>query len=614
MKPLADSGSDAAVDAAFPGATRLRTASTYGWIDVLGGRLSCKLRRQRRNFDFDQHPLRELIIPFLLRDHLSRAVGTIAVEASHIGRIGVFFQETGHTQLTPQVFNELLTWLENQPGVARSRQREARQGSLSDSRLPRRLAEDGQRATAEAAIRIYAYGLRRVPPYAGWSITALETMTTACSKRFRGSWKRVVHKKRETAVTREEFTRLLRAIRLEMEECERVLAQRSASETAPLGVSWPGTRGRPIDPNPYVCFALLAAMEAALRAAEFNNLCVGDESRRAGLLYAHAPNKPPRYLPLTPEMQRALDLVMIWSNGLREVAVDRSPLLLFSWGDPSKTGLHKRRARGVRRVTSDILNKHWLPNFYRKYFGVADTGRPLGPGTAIAPQQESIEEASKLQTEQPLPVLYADRRSADEPLRPFAIAYADLRAAGLLDRSKEERNRHVLQRHAGHARFSTTEQYYLEQEDQERLRDTSRYLLPHAERLRMRMHNRVIAEPGPAEMAQLAARGALIPILRTPTPAVGGHCGDTAVGEIGAAPPGMRPGCKRSGDCRLCGNFQIYASRRPVYVSSMEHALKQAEKQQRRGNLRESENLRQSAALDQAIIHRIDEFASAPCI
>ena len=585
----------------LPGATRYLTASSDGYVDAQGWRLHVVMGNQRRNFDFRTHPLRAPALDFLLYDHLNRAVGTIVIDAMHLTRLGRFFTETGRSDLTAQVYSELLEWLREQPGMRRSRQREVMDGMSSQHTTTKLLAEDGQRATAELTARLYGFGLARTPPAPGWTTAVHEIMQEACSERFKASWRRAAHEKSQTAVTRDEFTRLLRAIRMEIEECDAVLASRVFGDTAPLGVSWPGPVGSSIDPNPYICFALLAAMEVGLRAAELNALCIGDDERRPGLLYVHAANKPSRYLPITPEMRRALDLVMRWSDGLREHAIDRSPLLVFSWGDPARTGrLTGCGAQGVRRVTSGILNQSWLPNFYRKYFERTELA---------AAEAEVTQIASHSRSRSLVPVLYAEPKREREALRPLALAYADVRAAGLTDRSKDERNRHILQKHAGHKRFSTTERYYLEQEEEERMRDTAKRLLPHAERLRMRMRNLVVADPNAEEQASLAQRGALVPIMRGPQPALGGHCHDAATNDVVAAQAaGFRPGCARSGDCRLCEHFRIYASRRPVYVAARAHTLKQAAEQQRLGDLREAENLRQSAALDQAIINRIDEY------
>jgi hypothetical protein len=58
----------------------------------------------------------------------------------------------------------------------------------------------------------------------------------------------------------------------------------------------------------------------------------------------------------------------------------------------------------------------------------------------------------------------------------------------------------------------------------------------------------------------------------------------------------------------MCDRYRIYASRRAVYIDSRDATLVRAAEQHANGNLREAENLRMSAALDQAILDCIDEY------
>src|SRR4030095_9215791 len=90
-------------------------------------------------------------------------------------------------------------------------------------------------------------------------------------------------------LTPDEVFGLLRAARLELEECERVAAARlPAGQMGFTGAHPKRIRDRalkrhdpslwpaPANPNPYVPFAILLALRNALRSAEFNELRVGD--------------------------------------------------------------------------------------------------------------------------------------------------------------------------------------------------------------------------------------------------------------------------------------------------------------------------------------------------
>ena len=80
---------------------------------------------------------------------------------------------------------------------------------------------------------------------------------------------------------------------------------------------------------------------------------------------------------------------------------------------------------------------------------------------------------------------------------------------------------------------------------------------------------------------------------------LGGHCG--------AALEGVS--CVRATDCRLCSFFRIHPDRREVFVQDYERALFEADiLEEEEGRRRDAENRRQFAALNLAVIDRIDEF------
>ena len=112
-------------------------------------------------------------------------------------------------------------------------------------------------------------------------------------------------------------------------------------------------------------------------------------------------------------------------------------------------------------------------------------------------------------------------------------------------------------------------------------------LAPSAELLRIALENRIAN--------QSEERTAQASIASVP----GGHCAQALSGDLS---------CRRAIDCRLCQFFRIHVSKREFFVKELEEGLAQAETLQRdEGLTRESQNLRQFAALNQAIISRIDE-------
>ncbi|HYE72408.1 MAG TPA: hypothetical protein VEF04_03720, partial [Blastocatellia bacterium] len=112
-------------------------------------------------------------------------------------------------------------------------------------------------------------------------------------------------------------------------------------------------------------------------------------------------------------------------------------------------------------------------------------------------------------------------------------------------------------------------------------------LAPSAELVRICLDNK-IAKPEEEEKAQAA--GAQVP---------GGHCEPALTGDHS---------CMRATDCRLCPFFRIHISKRELFVRDMEDALEKAQHlQSEQGLIRDAQNLREFAGLNQAIIDRIDE-------
>src|SRR5690606_481925 len=149
--------------------------------------------------------------------------------------------------------------------------------------------------------------------------------------------------------------RLMRAIRLEVEACERRLAEwRASRDPTPLGC----IARHGLDPDPYVAFALLAGLEAFCRTEEYNALEVGDDTKYTGCLYCHAPNKDVRKPMLSGPLRVALDLAKAWSEPLRTWVPEETALLLY--GDTLPPELRRRnknpeKSMRVKPATGNVV-------------------------------------------------------------------------------------------------------------------------------------------------------------------------------------------------------------------------------------------------------------------
>lgn len=529
--------------------------------------IPCDDRSEPRVFDFSAHPFAAFVGEYVLNDAHNLAAGSVGIRARHMLTLEQFMAESGRGDLDPVAFAELLRWLRDRPGMARSRQRESEQAGRS-------MSEKSRRAAAQEVLHLYGFG---TPHRAGWTRGALDTMTAALRDHFRGEKQRFLRRKNDEGVSPTEYARLLTAIRMELEAVERAVRATPAEMLWQLVTSRRGgpTNGHGFDPNPYVCFGLLAALEGGLRAPEFNVLTVDDAVPGSGILHGHAPNKPARDIATTEQVEHALDLARRCSDSVRAFAPGRRELLLAVLDDPTRPG---GKLGGVHPVTSFVMGAY-LRRFYAKYFDA--------------------------RTRSGTPVLFADPRSSGDR-RPLAVAYADHRAVGLTAFARVERNPDVLRRHAGHISLETTELYYIHEDAQEHGREVARRLATMAERLRMVVQSRIVERPPDAACSDLARRGALLPLWRGDELTVAGHCQEAADDAGSAAlAAGSRPGCVRSGDCRRCEHARYYADRLDVYRAIRDAKLSALEDAIQRGSLREAENLRESAALDEAIVQRI---------
>ncbi len=302
---------------------------------------------------------------------------------------------------------------------------------------------------------------------------------------------------------------------------------------------------------PLLPFTLLLGIQLAVRSVEINYLTVGD--LRDDRLLLNPPNKMGSEVWLPPSLMASLTLAQHWMSRYRTDHAPGDPLLVC----PGDRGIiSSQTVRFDTMRLSRSLNK-----FYRKYFDL------------IAPDG--------------MPYLYTTAQEDESELLPFSLSFSDFRSAAITEAARHERNPTVVMRFARHRCFATTLKYYIREIHRQWVSNVATFLAPSAELVRISLENKIAS---PAEESEAEASDAIVP---------GGHCEPALTGDHS---------CIRASDCRLCPFFRIHVSKRDYFVREMEDTLGEAERlQSEQGFIRDAQNLREFAALNQAIINRIDE-------
>jgi hypothetical protein len=358
-------------------------------------------------------------------------------------------------------------------------------------------------------------------------------------KAFRGHNARQLELMRLMAIAPDDYVRLIKAIRLEYEECKALLSQSSNIQE-----QYETT-------FPLLPFSMLAGAQLALRSEEFNYLDVRD--LRGDRLLLNPPNKEQSEVWLPPSVMASLDLAQQWMARYRPSPTGDEPLLVF----PLQNGVRKS---SLGRFDSLLLSNS-LARFYKKYFKlIAPDGRPY---------------------------LYSLGEDDDSNPIPFSLSFKNFRSAAITEAARHETNPTTVMRFARHACYDTTLKYYIRETHRQWVTNVAALLAPSAELVRVSLDNK-IASRGEEEVAQ-----AVNATVR------GGHCDQAVSGDRS---------CRRATDCRLCNFFRIHISKREFFVGERESALEQAASlQNEQGLHRDAQNLREFAALNEAIINRIDD-------
>jgi integrase len=470
-------------------------------------------------FNFNDHALSRYMCEFLAERGQNMPSGTLIGHCHAFSRLLEFLNDLGYETLNAESFSAFTEWL---------RRVDTRQTSVHFS-------ESGRRGYGNFVLKFMEW----LADSCVISVSDLFAARLRHQKAFQGSSARQLERMRLKAVSPEEYIRLIRAIRLEYEECKHLL-ERSRIEQDEYDITFP-----------LLPFAMLLGMVLAVRSVEFNNLKVRD--LRGDRLLLNPPNKKASEVWLPPSLMSSLALAQNWMSRYRTTPALDDPLLVC----PLKEG---PRANQLVPVDT-ILLSHSVKRFYRKYF---DLAAPDG-----------------------MPYLYSMAQEDESELLPYSLSFTNFRSAAITDVARYEPNPTIIMRFARHECFATTLKYYIRETHRQWVTNIATFLAPSAERVRICLDNKIA---GSEEEEKARAAGAQVP---------GGHCEPALSGDHS---------CVRASDCRLCPFFRIHISKRELFVRDMEDALKEAQRlQSEQGLIRDAQNLREFAGLNQAIIDRIDE-------
>ena len=481
-------------------------------------------RTYAHDFDLFGHPLSKSICDYLAELGPNLPSATLIGYCYAFLPLLSFFRDTGYQDLNAESYAGFVEWLK----TAKSQQ-------ISSS-----LTEGTRRVFSNFVLKFMEWLVYRGLANAN----DVDIARFRHQKAWRGFSARQLERMRLKAVSSEDYIRLIRAIRLEYEECKQLLEQP------------PDKQDEYASTFPLLPFSMLLGAQLAVRSVEFNNLNVRD--LRGDRLLLNPPNKVASEVWLPPSLMDSLALAQAWISRYRTNSSLDDPLLVC---------LLKQGPRSNKLVRFDtILLSDSLTKFYRKYFDL------------IAPDG--------------MPYLYTTAPEDGSELLPFSLSFSDFRSAAITEAARHESNPITVMRFARHQCFATTLKYYIRETHRRWIRNVATFLAPSAELLRISLKNKIAS---PDEEAKAKEADAEVP---------GGHCAPAVSGD---------QSCARASDCRLCPFFRIHISKRDFFVKEMEDTLEQAQRiQSEQGLIRDAQNLREFAALNQAIVNRIDEYLARP--
>lgn len=392
------------------------------------------------NYDFTGLPLAQQIVDFLCEGPEDVAGGTLVQSAKALRVFAEYMAANGHADVTPRVYRAFVRWVK---------------AERAENGTPR-WSPGRREGHAAAPLALYEYGITEDMP--GWHVRDLDLMDACRRAELRGMGREREQRSLDRAVSLREYESLLRALRLEHEA---VRAEVKRLRETP-GAQVP--TGRP-DPDPFVVFALYAALLYGMRADELNVCTVDDLDVKARTLRGHAPNKEPRDIPVDDLLDEAFAHVLFWSEPAR-LESGRDTALIYIGNIPR---------RAIVQVTSGNLNHRTLKQFYRKYHVEHIDGQPV-------------------------------LANEEDPQSPFWCDFRKLRNAAITRWAERESNMAAVQALAGHAHGATTGRYYTHLHRLDHARKLARALGPEAQVMAAALKNPIV-EGDAEEDARLGEHG-----------------------------------------------------------------------------------------------------------
>lgn len=423
---------------------------------VISGTYATAGRTARIRHDFATAPDHQSVCAYF-RDHLNNWPSGTAAKSLYAQQLLFKFMTDGawHT-LNANAYSAFLSWLRTDACRARGR------GAL---------AEPTRRAVGSRILHYMRWLARRHGTPEGETVLAQRRFRKA----HQGTSKRRRERLKALAISPVEYVRLLRAVRMELEYVERLLASPAEADGCHDAVG-------------LLPAVIMLGAALAIRSAEINTLVCHDLFRAEGYLYVHAANKEPGLLWLPPGAQRALTAAIRW--------MDRYRVMPQTEEDAKATPLFQVRLlddveKAPQRFDT-ILVRQALARFFAKYFALRVDG---------------------------VPVLFMGEPDAPHP---FTRSFASFRALALTEASRHVADPREMQVLSRHKSISTTWEYYIRKTHHEWLTNVTLAMRASEEHMRIATAGTPVATAGVAEVA--AERGALVK---------GGHCqralsGDTA--------------------------------------------------------------------------------------
>jgi hypothetical protein len=500
------------------------------------------------NYNFTDHPLRDLLAGYLLDEAEQLSGGTLNQRFRMSKLLGQFMEDCSANDLNPEVFVSFISYLfelKKPDGTSR----------FKDTSLP---------TYVHAAKAFYSFGVDQGFP--GWSRTHLDTISSATAKHLRGCRERGRQESIDTALPLDTFADLVRSVRLEFDQCKQVMEERKDGKRDHL-FNLDRREMKKIDPNPFAVFALLAALKIGLRAAEFNSLTRSDlridEEHGNHEIYLRANNKRDSFMPVDETFLTAWHICEAWSEEARQL-VPTEVAELFKEALFVYPATNSHHNYPLMAVDSYRLNLSHLPYFYKKWFSYKIT-----------------DSYGKTR-----PLLHA----VGDKTRPLDVDYSKFRKAFAVNFAEREKNRVVTSSVLRHRSPHTTEKFYLNKDRLDHAKKLQMALKKEANMLAMGLQNRMLAGITEETIEKARQMGAL-----TQT----GICGSALEGEE----------CNRASNCLECPHLVILRSRKSRLEADRDTYIAQAEKLETAGDARGAENMLSRAKLCQAhLIRMADTF------